>query len=69
MPSQLMTEKLSYLISDVANIAPLAPLCLGEILEMIRIANTTTIDTSKIQEAFQKVKEAFSNLSKVNIRS
>jgi D-arabinose 1-dehydrogenase-like Zn-dependent alcohol dehydrogenase len=67
MPSQLMTEQLTDLTADMANIAPLSGLYLNEIQEVIKTINTTTIDTSKIQEAFQKVNQAFNNLSKVNI--
>lgn len=69
MPYQLiMTEKLSCLISEAANYTMLAPLCMSEMLEAIRIANNTTVDTANIQEAFHKVNEAFNNLSKVNIK-
>jgi len=59
MPSQLMTEQLTNLMCDTANIAPLSGLYLNEIQEVIRAINNTTIDTTKIQEAFQKVNQAF----------
>lgn len=61
-------HQLTDLMSDMDNIAPLSPLYLSEMQQTIEIMINTAIDTSKIQEAFHKVNEAFNNLSKVKIK-
>lgn len=66
MLSQLLNNQLNNAMTDMAYLFPLSGLYLDEIQETIRIINTTAIDTSKIQEAFHKVNEAFNNLSKIN---